>query len=111
MHTRPLNSALVPLAMLFLLTAALSALAESIGPGTYKGYYVVSRWGEKMLVNGTSALFLSDDVAKKLEPLADRPLSVEATRMDQPMNPGAAMITAVGKAEPTNAFPLVQIIR
>jgi hypothetical protein len=73
--------------------------------GTLKGYYVVSRWDEKMFVSGTSAYFVSDDAAKTLAPFAGKPVSIDALRIVQEMNPGAGMIMEVGKVEVQTPAP------
>ncbi len=84
---------------LLLLTAAgvsapaTPASAEIIGPGTYRGTYAVDRWSQGRF----GFLFVAEALDETLKDYAGVPLALEATGVNQPMNPGGAMITKVGK--------------
>jgi hypothetical protein len=71
-----------------------------LGPGKYSGVVVVDRWGQKLLQCGSTAVFLADDVYEKLKDQAGKPIEITVTEMDQPKNPGGAMVKAFSKWVP-----------
>jgi|GEM_PF-5539278 len=83
------------LGLLILVLGAVPCTAEMIGQGDYQGYFAKDRWGRKIFYNDHSVLFLSDKVASKLSPYGGKPLQVKVTEMDQPRNPGGAMMMEV----------------
>lgn len=73
------------------------ARAGYIGPGTYYGYVAVDRWKQDVFHTGPYHLFMSDEVARDLAQYRGKPLELNVTQVDQPMNPGGAMIRQIGK--------------
>ena len=90
------------LGLLLLAITSASCLAGSIGSGDYKGYFTKDRWGREVFCNECLVLFVSKDAARKLSPYAGRALLVKVAEMHQPMNPGGAMIRAIG---PVSVLP------
>jgi hypothetical protein len=95
--------------LLMLLLAGLCAWAEDIGPGTYHGSVATDRWGQHLFYDGTFTFYLSDAVAKQLAPFTGKRITVDATEVDQPMNPGGAMITRVGKVAEITPDPNLRL--
>ena len=69
-----------------------------VGPGSYEGYVARDRWGQWALHQGERQLdlFLQPALARRLARYGQRPLRIQALRVVQPRNPGAAMIVAIG---------------
>ncbi len=82
---------------LVVLFAAPHGWSEMLGPGTYHGYFNVTRWGQKVLHLGPYHLFVSDDAARVLEEYHGQPLQVEVSKLSQPINPGAGLIQDIEK--------------
>src|ERR1041384_2843728 len=93
-------------ATLVALICALTATARLIpSSGQFQGTYLVNRWGLKLFTNGTSALFVSDDVAKTLAPFAGQPVTLDVKQIEQIENPGAGVILAINKVTPALPDP------
>jgi hypothetical protein len=75
-----------------ILAATLSVQAGMLGPGTYDGYFNVTRWGNKVFHLGPYHFFVSDSAAQRLEKYRGIPLRLKVSKISQPMNPGAGMI-------------------
>lgn len=90
--------------VLLLCVAGVETRAERLGPGTFRGYYCETRWGQKVFHCGPYHYFVGDDAAKALAPHAGKPLEFEVLELSQPMNPGAGLIQEVGKITETGAL-------
>ncbi len=83
------------------------AYSETLGEGEFCGVVEMDRWGQKLFRNGPGVLFLSDKVYEELKGHVGKPIRITVTKMDQPDNPGCAMIKAVSKVVPyTPTTPL-----
>jgi len=56
---------------------------EFLGPGSYRGWVRVDRWGNLSLANGVYLLPVSGKARAALLPHKDRPVDVDVTRIDQ----------------------------
>ncbi|MCH7726372.1 MAG: hypothetical protein IH991_07840 [Planctomycetes bacterium] len=83
--------------------------SDIISPGTYRGYYFVDRWGQKVLNRGTSYTLVSERVASEFEKYARKPIEVNVTKILQPMNPGAGMIVEANSIK-VHENPLMSLI-
>ncbi|MHC4403782.1 MAG: hypothetical protein ACYTG0_29340 [Planctomycetota bacterium] len=72
-------------------------VADIISPGIYRGYFFVDRWGQTVLSHGTSYTFVSETMATRLRKHKGVPIQLKVTKILQPMNPGAGMITEAEK--------------
>ena len=82
--------------LMMILGCQTPSLAAILGPGTYEGQFTTDRWGQQVLHNGVSDLFLSDKVAQQLKVYEGKLLKVEVKKMYQPMNPGGGIIESIG---------------
>jgi hypothetical protein len=73
------------------LCVAPACFGEDIPPGVYRGAYHVDRWGQRQF----GFLFVAPELHEQLQPLAGVPVSLHATKVYQPINPGGAMITTL----------------
>src|SRR5262249_45358128 len=71
------------------------AMAEIIPPGYYSGTFHIDRWNQRRF----SFLFASAQVDGILNPYLGLPIELLAKEVEQPENPGGAMIKKVGKIE------------
>jgi hypothetical protein len=78
----------VRLACSFILTAQ----AGLRGPGKYCGVVVFDRWDTCFLLSGPYITYISDAVKNELRPYKGTAMQVDASEVDQPMNPGDALI-------------------
>ncbi|MHC4560709.1 MAG: hypothetical protein ACYTFW_20735 [Planctomycetota bacterium] len=83
--------------LLAALTVAISVQAEILVPGTYHGYFTVTRWGQKVFHLGPYHLFVSDSAAQVLEKHRGKPLELKISKLSQPINPGAGLIEGIAK--------------
>ena len=83
--------------MLAALAAALRVQAEILGPGTYHGYFTVTRWGHKVFHLGPYHLFVSDSAAKVLKKHRGKPLELKVSKLSQPINPGAGLVDGIAE--------------
>ncbi len=67
--------------------------ADIISPGIYSGYFFVDRWGQAVLNHGSHYTFVSETMAARLRKHKGVPIKLNVTKILQPMNPGAGMIT------------------
>ncbi len=84
--------------------------ADIVSPGDYSGYFFVDRWGQAVLNRGTSYTFVSDAIVAKLRKYEGKPIKLKVTKILQPMNPGAGMITeAEEPTRPTSPLENLQV--
>ena len=86
------------LTIMTVLVASSRVQAERMGPGTYRGYYNETRWGDRVLHLGPYHTFVSEAAAKALTKHKGKPLEVEVSDLSQPPL-GRGMIQAVGKVK------------
>ena len=86
------------LTIIMVLAATSHVQAERTEPGTYRGYYNETRWGDRVLHLGPYHTFVSEAAAKALLKHKGKPLEVEVTDLSQPPL-GRGMIQAVGKVK------------
>ena len=58
-----------------------SVQAERVGPGTYRGYYDETRWGDRVLHLGPYHSFVTESAAKALIKHKGKPLEVEVLEL------------------------------
>lgn len=78
------------------LCSAATVRAENIVPGAYYGAYHVDRWRQHRF---GEYFFVSPDLSEQLRPVLHKPVRLEVAKVDQPINPGGAMFTAVEKVD------------
>jgi len=74
---------------------AILACSERLFPGTYHGYYAVTRWGQKVFHHGPYHLFVSDSAAQQLEKYRGKPLEMAVSRLSQTNSDDAGLIEEV----------------
>jgi len=79
-----------------LLSFSLSRAEEAPGEGTFTGYFFVDRWNQGVF----DTFFVEPDLVDQFATQPWRPLTVVATEINQPANPGAAMIHKIQRIEP-----------
>lgn len=94
--------------IIIVLAAASRVQAERTGPGTYRGYYNETRWGDRVLHLGPYHTFVSEAVAKALLKHKGKPLEVDVTDLSQPPL-GRGMIQAVGKVKENGSLKGLRI--
>jgi len=77
--------------------------ADIISPGTYRGYFLIDRWGHKVLNYGTSYTFVSDSAEGMLAKETGKPIEAQVTKILQPVNPGAGVIAEVTSVRTVDA--------
>lgn len=92
-----LRSATIPLIALAALGP--TSPAEPLGPGSYRGWVSLDRWGELQLANGVYLLPVAKESQPALRPHLGHPVDVDVTRMEQP-NDFDALIATVGGVKP-----------
>ena len=95
----------VALAIAFSCLMHSRATGRIISPGTYRGVLSVDRWGQKVPHAGPRHLFVSNEAFAKLKDKVGKPLVIDVTKMDQPMNPGAGLIREFSKVEVAESLP------
>jgi hypothetical protein len=71
--------------------------------GKYSGVVVFDRWGGCTLYGGVYVMYVSEGVKEQLRPYAGKCVEIDATQVEQPINPGDGLIkkfTMVGPAPP-----------
>lgn len=71
------------------------AYAEAIPPGTYYGYVSTDRWGRGVFFSGSTHIFLTKKINEKLKKYYENPIKIKVSGIDQPSNPGGAIITEI----------------
>lgn len=80
-----------------------SAFAEDLPTtGTFEGFYHRDRWG----VGYFKFFVVHPDLHKQLAPYEGKPIRLEVTKGSQPMNPGSAIMLAIGKITSLQPSPL-----
>lgn len=74
-----------------LLVVTPSGRAEPLGPGTYHGYFDVTRWGDKVLHLGPYHLNVSDRAAQELEKHRSKPLRLKMSKISQNIKSGGTI--------------------
>jgi hypothetical protein len=93
----------------FLLIALLLGMSGSLlivhagirGRGRYSGVVIFDRWDTCLLLSGNYITYVSDNVKEDLRQHRNQAMTVDATEVIQPMNPGDALIrkyTIIGPA-------------
>lgn len=62
-------------------------------PGKYSGTVVFDRWDGCILYSGIYVMYVSESVKEMLRGHASKSMQVDATKVQQPMNPGDGLIT------------------
>lgn len=75
--------------------------ADGLGPGPYHGYVAKDRWGRHVFHTGPYHLFIADGPARELAKFEGRPIRLNVTKMWQEVNPGGAVIEAIGEVVPS----------
>lgn len=86
---------LLLLSVAVVLIAGRQTHCELLGPGTYHGYFDVTRWAHKVFHLGPYHLFVSDQAAQMLEKHRGKPLELKVSKLSQPANPGAGRIEEI----------------
>ncbi len=79
----------------YCLIACLSHADHMPRKGTFVGYFFVDRWRQPYF----DAFYVEPGLTEQLQARGWRPLKITATRIDQPNNPGGAMVREIGKVE------------
>lgn len=82
---------LLTIAALTILLASTS-LAGIRSEGKYSGVVIFDRWGGCTLYSGIYLMYISDGVKEQLRPEADKCVQIDATQVEQPLNPGDGLI-------------------
>jgi hypothetical protein len=69
-----------------------TCMAGLRGPGKYCGVAIFDRWGSCTLYSGIYLTYVSEAVKEQLRPHAGQCVQIDATKVDQPQNPGDALI-------------------
>ncbi|HEY1786195.1 MAG TPA: hypothetical protein VGG30_11620 [Pirellulales bacterium] len=75
--------------------------------GKYSGVVIFDRWGGCTLYSGVFVMYVSEAIKGQLADEAGKCIEVNATKVDQPENPGDGLIkdlTVLGPAPPVNAW-------
>lgn len=90
-----------------LLVFAVLARAGLRGPGKYCGVVIFDRWGTCFLLSGHYITYISESVKNDLRSYAGKAMQIDASSVDQPRNPGDALIrkyTILGPAPDTHQW-------
>ncbi len=67
-------------------------LAGIRSEGKYSGVVIFDRWGGCTLYSGIYVMYVSEGVKEQLRPEAGKCVQLDATKVEQPMNPGDGLI-------------------
>lgn len=88
---------------LIIFCTTFSAFAEDLPTtGTFEGVYHRDRWG----VCHFKFFIVHPDLHNQLAPYEGKPIRLEVTKGSQPMNPGPAIMLAIGKITPLEPSPM-----
>ena len=85
--------------------------AESLPPGEYRGVVVFDRWDSCLLSNGPYVMWVSERLKETFRPFEGRQVTVNASEISQPINPGDGCVTKLGSPWGTTPPPAEQEFR
>ena len=97
-------SSVVMFLLIFLMISSYAFTEKLPTKGTFEGYFFIDRWGQGVF----NYFFVSPELSNSLDKLKDNPLRIVATEINQPMNPGGAMILKIESINPL-AKPHLQL--
>jgi len=71
---------------------ATTCFAAFRSAGKYSGVVIFDRWGGCTLYSGIYVMYISEGVKEQLRPEAGKCVQIDATEVDQPINPGDGLI-------------------
>lgn len=80
-------------------------LAGIRAPGKYDGVVIFDRWDGCTLYSGIYLMYVSESVKEQLRPDAGECVQIDATQVEQPMNPGDGLIKKFTILDPPPAKP------
>lgn len=100
----------VAFAIVAVLSTHMICVAGARSGEQYSGVVIFDRWGGCMLYSGIYLMHISEDVKEQLRPAAGKCVQIDATQVEQPMNPGDGLIrefSVLGPAPPGNDWETV----
>jgi hypothetical protein len=93
---------------------AATAIGGIRGPGPYAGTVIYDQWDTCYIYSGSYVMYIAGKEKERLRKYAGRSILIDATEVNQPMNPGDGLITEfkyIGPAEVKENLPQVDGLR
>jgi hypothetical protein len=78
--------------LLLIILAATTSVAGIRGPGKYSGVVIFDRWDTCYLYSGVYVVYVSSKIKERLRRYEGKSVTINATEVFQPMNPGDGLI-------------------